>query len=88
MRYASLGIANIEILQTDRAWTSIFEPASAVTNAGRARIFTVHAKRTTGTRHLRQDLQSICLETELMTPRQDSAKNQQHLRNNPKDGRI
>lgn len=88
MRYASLGTASIEIPQANRAWANIFELPPVVTNTGKTRSDTVQAKCAIGARHMPRSLQSICLETELMTPRLDSAQNRRPLRNNPKYGRI
>lgn len=88
MRYASLGTASIEIPQANRAWANIFELLPVVTNTGKARNDTVRAKCASGARHLQRAIQSICLETELMTPRQDLAKNHRPLTNVPKYGRI
>ncbi len=48
----------------------------------------MHAKGAIGARRVQRSLQSISLETNLMTPRQDSAEYQRPLRNGPKHGRI
>lgn len=88
MRYASPGTASIETPQANCAGKNSRELPSVVTNIGKARSRSMHAKGAIGARRVQRSLQSISLETNLMTPRQDSAEYQRPLRNGPKHGRI
>jgi hypothetical protein len=88
MRYASLGTVNIEDPQANFAWANIFELPSVATNTGKTWSDNLRAKGATNARQIRRDLQSNCLETELMTLQRHPAKYQHHLRNNQKCGRI
>jgi hypothetical protein len=88
MRYASLGTASIETPQANRGWANVIELPQAVTKTGKTRSDTAQAKCAISARHIPRSLQSICLETELMTPRLDSVQNRQPPRNDPKYGRI
>jgi hypothetical protein len=88
MRYASPGTASLETPQANCARKNSVELPSVVTNTGKARSRSVHAKGAIFARRAQRSLRRISLETNLMTPRQDSAEYQRPVRNGPKHGRI